>query len=114
MKSSLNRPRLIATAMAAVALPALAACNSSSSTPAATVTTSAAPSSAAASSAAAQPTTAASPAASSPAPTAAGGLTPPGAHLAIGQTATLGWVPAETDLKPGAHKGLMIQVTIKS
>jgi hypothetical protein len=47
-------------------------------------------------------------------PATAGGLTPPGAHLAIGQMATLGWVPAETDLKPGAHKGLMIQVTIKS
>jgi hypothetical protein len=28
--------------------------------------------------------------------------------------ATLGWVPAEIDLKPGAHKGLMVQVTVKS
>ena len=109
MKSSLSRPRLIAAAMAAVALPALAACNSSSSTQAATATTGAA-----ASSAAAPSTTAASPAASSPAPTTADGLTPPGTHLTIGQTAILGWVPAETDLKPGAHKGLMIQVTIKS
>ena len=110
MKSSLNRPRLIAAAMAAVALPALAACNSSSSTQAATATTGAPASSAAAPSS----STAASPAASSPAPATAGGLTPPGTHLAIGQMATLGWVPAETDLKPGAHKGLMIQVTIKS
>jgi hypothetical protein len=110
MTSSLNRPRLIAAAMAAVALPALAACNSSSSTHAATATTGAAASSAAAPSPAAVPSTAAS----SPAPTTAGGLTPPGAHLALGQTATLGWVPAETDLKPGAHKGLMLQVTVKS
>jgi hypothetical protein len=60
----------------------------------------------------------ASPAASStgtpPPAAAAGGLTPPGTHLALGQSATLGWVPAEIDLKPGAHKGLMIQVTVKS
>jgi hypothetical protein len=110
MTSSLNRPRLIAAAMAAVALPALAACNSSSSTQAATATTGAAASTAAAPSPAAAPSTAAS----SPAPATAAGLTPPGTHLALGQAATLGWVPAETDLKPGAHKGLMLQVTIKS
>jgi hypothetical protein len=114
MKSSLSRPRLIAAAMAAVALPALAACNSSSSTQAPTATSGAPASSAPASSATAPSSTAASPAASSPAPATAGGLTPPGTHLAVGQTATLGWVPAETDLKPGAHKGMMIQVTIKS
>ena len=110
MTSSLNRPRLIAAAMAAVALPALAACNSSSSTQAATATTGAAASSAPAPT----PTAASSAPASSPAPATADGLTPPGTHLAIGQTATLGWVPAEIDLKPGAHKGLMIQVTVKS
>jgi hypothetical protein len=114
MTSSLNRPRLIAAAMAAVALPALAACNSSSSTQAATATTGPASSSPAATSPAASNTGASSPAASSPAATAAGALTPPGTHLAVGQSATLGWVPAEIDLKPGAHKGLMIAVTVKS
>jgi len=110
MTSSLKRPRLIAATMAAVALPALAACNSSSSTHAANATTGAAASSTAAQSPAAVSSTTAS----APAPTTAGGLTPPGTHLTLGQTATLGWVPAETDLKPGAHKGLMLQVTIKS
>jgi hypothetical protein len=110
MRSSLNRPRLIAAAMAAVALPALAACNSSSSTQAATATTGAAASTAAAPSPAAAPSTAAG----SPAPATAAGLTPPGTHLALGQAATLGWVPAETDAQPGVHKGLMLQVTVKS
>ncbi len=91
--------------MAAVAVPALAACHGMGSVQSASPTTGAT-----------TPPAAQSPAASSPAaaPTTAGGLTPPGTHLALGQAATLGWVPAELDLKPGAHTGLMIKVTVKS
>jgi hypothetical protein len=46
--------------------------------------------------------------------TAASGLTPPGTHLRLGQGATAGWVPASIGLKPGAHQGYKIQVTVES
>jgi hypothetical protein len=46
--------------------------------------------------------------------TAAGRLTPPGAHLSVGQPATVGWVPPSIALKPGSHKAIRFQVTVKS
>jgi hypothetical protein len=42
------------------------------------------------------------------------GLTPPGAQLGFGQTATVGWIPPSVSLKPGAHKALKFQVTVES
>jgi hypothetical protein len=43
-----------------------------------------------------------------------GGLTPAGQHLSFGQEATVAWVPPSIDLKPGAHKGIKLQVTVES
>lgn len=42
------------------------------------------------------------------------GLTPPGAHLAFGQSATVGWVPLNEDSGTGAKTGLKLQVTVES
>jgi hypothetical protein len=55
-----------------------------------------------------------SPAGASSSPVAAPGLTPPGTHLRLGQGATAGWVPASMGLKPGAHQGYKIQITVES
>ena len=59
---------------------------------------------------AAAPTTAAD----AQAPTGADGLTPPGTHLAFGQTATVAWVPLDQDTGDGAKTGLNLQVTVES
>jgi hypothetical protein len=45
---------------------------------------------------------------------ASGSLTPPGAHLKLGQGATVGWVPPGSDTGTGPHKGLKLQVTVMS
>ena len=101
--------RIAAWAIAAVAIPGLAACSgtSSGSSPASPGSSSAAStSSSAPSQAASQPTS--SQAAGS------GGLTPPGAHLAFGGPATVGWVPPSQDTGTGAHHGIKLRVTVVS
>ena len=104
----MKRGRMAAWAIAAVAVPGLAACSgtSSGSSPASPGSSSAAStSSPAQSQASSQP----------PAQTAgSGSLTPPGAHLAFGGPATVGWVPPSQDLGTGAHKGIRLQVTVVS
>src|SRR5262249_22243572 len=42
------------------------------------------------------------------------GLTPPGTRLALGQKATVGWVPPDLTSGPGDHKGYRLQVTVES
>jgi hypothetical protein len=100
--------RIAAWAIAAVAVPGLAACSgtSSGSSPASPASSSAAgTSSPAQSQASSQP----------PAQTAgSGSLTPPGAHLAFGGTATVGWVPPAQDTGTGAHHGIKLQVSVVS
>jgi hypothetical protein len=91
---------------AAILAPGLAACGGSGS-------------SGASSSATTAPATAGTSAAGdngggSTGTTAAGGLTPPGAHLSLGKEATVGWVPPTIALKPGSHKAIKFQVTVKS
>ena len=102
--------RTAAWAIAAVAVPGLAACSGSS--PASSGSSPAASSSAGTSS------PAQSPAGSQPAAqgrtAGSGSLTPPGTHLALGGPATVGWVPPSQDLGTGAHKGIMLQVTVVS
>jgi hypothetical protein len=89
--------RFAAWAIAAVAVPGLAACSGTSS--------GGSPASSASSSAAGT---------SSPAPSQAGSLTPPGAHLAFGGPATVGWVPPSQDTGTGAHHGIKLRVTVVS
>lgn len=102
--------RIAAWAIAAVAVPGLAACSGSS--PASSG------SSPAASSSAGTSAPAQSPAGSQPAAqgrtAGSGSLTPPGTHLALGGPATVGWVPPSQDLGTGAHKGIKLQVTVVS
>jgi hypothetical protein len=102
--------RIAAWAIAAVAVPGLAACSGSS--PASSG------SSPAASSPAGTSAPAQSPASSQPAAqgrtAGSGSLTPPGTHLALGGPATVGWVPPSQDLGTGAHKGIKLQVTVVS
>jgi len=102
--------RIAAWAIAAVAVPGLAACSGSS--PAGSG------SSPAASSSAGTSAPAQSPAGSQPAAqgrtAGSGSLTPPGTHLALGGPATVGWVPPSQDLGTGAHKGIKLQVTVVS
>jgi hypothetical protein len=43
-----------------------------------------------------------------------GHLTPPGTHLRLRQSATVGWVPPSVDVGEGAHKGLRFQATVVS
>jgi hypothetical protein len=102
--------RIAAWAIAAVAVPGLAACSGSSSgsSPANPSTSAAAGTSSpvqspASSQSAAQGRTAGS-----------GSLTPPGTHLALGGPATVGWVPPSQDLGTGAHKGIKLQVAVVS
>jgi len=102
--------RIAAWAIAAVAVPGLAACSGSS--PASSGSSPAASSSAGTSS----PTQ--SPAGSQPAAqgrtAGSGSLTPPGTRLAFGGPATVGWVPPSQDLGTGAHQGIKLQVTVVS
>ena len=102
--------RIAAWAIAAVAVPGLAACSgtSSGSSPASPGTPAAAGTS----------SPVQSPASSQPAAqgrtAGSGGLTPPGTRLAFGGPATVGWVPPSQDLGTGAHKGIKLQVTVMS
>jgi hypothetical protein len=106
--------RIAAWAIAAVAVPGLAACSgtSSGSRPASPGSSPAASTSSPAQS------QAQSPAASQPAAqgqtAGSGSLTPPGTHLAFGGAATVGWVPPSQDTGNGAHQGLKLQVTVVS
>lgn len=106
--------RIAAWAIAAVAVPGLAACSgaSSGSSPASPGSSPAASTSSQAQS------QAQSPAASQPAAqgqtAGSGSLTPPGTHLAFGGPATVGWVPPSQDTGNGAHQGLKLQITVVS
>src|SRR5438034_607436 len=102
--------RIAAWAIAAVAVPGLAACSGSSpATPA---------SSPVASSSAGTSSPAQSPASSQPAAqgqtAGSGSLTPPGTHLAFGGAATVGWVPPSQDTGTGAHHGIKLKVAVVS
>jgi hypothetical protein len=103
--------RIAAWAIAAVAVPGLAACSGTSS--------GSSPASPSSSAAAGSNSPAQSPASSQPAQgqgqtAGSGSLTPPGTHLALGGPATVGWVPPSQDLGTGAHKGIKLQVTVVS
>ena len=98
--------RITAWAIAAVAVPGLAACSgtSSGSSPASPASSPAASSSASTS----------APAQSQGQAAGSGSLTPPGAHLAFGGPATVGWVPPSQDTGTGAHRGIKLRVTVVS
>jgi hypothetical protein len=102
--------RIAAWAIAAVAVPGLAACSGTSS--------GSSPASLSTSAAAGTSSPVQSPASSQPAAqgrtAGPGSLTPPGTHLALGGPATVGWVPPSQDLGTGAHKGIKLQVTVVS
>jgi len=102
--------RMAAWAIAAVAVPGLAACSGTSS--------GSSPASPSTSAAAGTSSPVQSPASSQPAAqgrtAGPGSLTPPGTHLALGGPATVGWVPPSQDLGTGAHKGIKLQVTVVS
>jgi hypothetical protein len=102
--------RIAAWAIAAVAVPGLAACSGSS--PASSGSSPAASSSAGTSSPAQSP--AGSQSAAQGRTAGSGSLTPPGTRLAFGGPATVGWVPPSQDLGTGAHKGIKLQVTVVS
>jgi hypothetical protein len=102
--------RIAAWAIAAVAVPGLAACSGSG--PASSGSSPTASSSAGTSSRAQSPT--ASQSAAQGQTAGSGSLTPPGTHLAFGGPATVGWVPPSQDLGTGAHKGIKLQVTVVS
>lgn len=72
----------------------------------------AAPSDAGAASKAATTTTTA--AASAANNTGPDGLTPPGTHVPLGQSATVGWVSLDEDTGEGAKPGHKLQVTVES
>jgi hypothetical protein len=98
--------RITAWAIAAVAVPGLAACSgtSSGSSPASPASSPAASSSASTS----------APAQSQGQAAGSGSLTPPGAHLSFGGPATVGWVPPSQDTGTGAHHGIKLRVTVVS
>jgi hypothetical protein len=102
--------RIAAWAIAAVAVPGLAACSGTSS--------GSGPASPSTSAAAGTSSPVQSPASSQPASqgrtAGSGSLTPPGTHLALGGPATVGWVPPSQDLGTGAHEGIKLQVTVVS
>ena len=102
--------RIAAWAIAAVAVPGLAACSGTSS--------GSSPASPGTSAAAGTSSPVQSPASSQPAAqgrtAGPGSLTPPGTHLALGGPATVGWVPPSQDLGTGARKGIKLQVTVVS
>ena len=98
--------QIAAWAIAAVAIPGLAACSgtSSGSSPASPASSPAASSSASTS----------APAQSQGQAAGSGSLTAPGAHLAFGGPATVGWVPPSQDTGTGAHRGIKLRVTVVS
>ena len=96
--------RITAWAIAAVAVPGLAACSGTS--------TASPASSPVASRSAGTSSPAQSPAGSQTA--GSGSLTPPGTHLAFGGAATVGWVPPSQDTGTGAHRGIKLRVTVVS
>ena len=98
--------RIAAWAIAAVAIPGLAACSgtSSGSSPASPASSPAASSSASTS----------TPAQSQGQAAGSGSLTPPGTHLTFGGEATVGWVPPSQDTGTGAHRGIRLRVTVVS
>src|SRR6266704_877262 len=103
--------RIAAWAIAAVAVPGLAACSGTSS--------GSSPASPSSSAAAGTNSPAQSPASSQPAQgqgqtAGSGSLTPPGTHLAFGGAATVGWVPPSQDTGTGAHHGIKLKVTVVS
>ncbi|MGH3420775.1 MAG: hypothetical protein ACRDOD_14460 [Streptosporangiaceae bacterium] len=102
--------RIAAWAIAAVAVPGLAACSGTSS--------GSSPANPSTSAAAGTSSPVQSPASSQPAAqgqtAGSGSLTPPGTRLALGGPATVGWVPPSQDLGTGAHKGIKLQVTVVS
>ena len=109
--------RIAAWAIAAVAVPGLAACSgtSSGSSPASSASSSAAGTSSPAQSQAGGQQASSQPAGQGQGQAAGSGrLTRPGAHLAFGGPATVGWVPPSQDLGTGAHKGIKLQVTVVS
>jgi hypothetical protein len=111
--------RIAAWTITAIAVPGLAACSASSSGGTSTTggTSSSAASSPAAPNSAAQSQSAQSQSAQSQAAAqgqTAGRLTPPGAHLAFGGEATVGWVPPSQDTGNGAHQGIKLRVTVVS
>ena len=116
--------RIAAWTITAIAIPGLAACSASSSGGTSTTagTSSSAPSSPAAPNSAAQSQSAQSQSAQSQSAQSqaaaqgqtAGRLTPPGAHLAFGGEATVGWVPPSQDTGNGAHEGIKLRVTVVS
>ena len=101
--------RIAAWAIAAVAMPGLAACSgtSSGSSPAN-------PASSASSPDASSSASTSAPAQSQGQAAGSGSLTPPGAHLAFGGPATVGWVPPSLDTGTGAHHGIRLRVTVVS
>jgi hypothetical protein len=102
--------RITAWAIAAVAVPGLAACSGTS-----TGSSPASPgSSAAGSTSSSTPSQASSQPAAQGQAAGSGSLTPPGAHLAFGGPATVGWVPPSQDTGTGAHRGIKLRVTVVS
>jgi hypothetical protein len=101
--------RIAAWAIAAAAIPGLAACSGTSSggSPAN-------PASSASSPAASSATSTSAPAQSQGQAAGSGSLTPPGAHLAFGGPATVGWVPPSQSTGTGAHHGIRLRVTVVS
>ena len=95
--------RIAAWAIAAVAVPGLAACSGTSSG-----------GSPASSPAASSSASTSAPAQSQGHAAGSGNLTPPGAHLAFGGPATVGWVPPSQDTGTGAHRGIKLRVTVVS
>jgi hypothetical protein len=102
--------RIAAWAIAAVAVPGLAACSGSS--PASPASSPVASSSAGTSSPAQSPT--GSQTAAQGQTAGSGSLTPPGTHLAFGGAATVGWVPPSQDTGTGAHHGIKLEVAVVS
>ena len=102
--------RIAAWAIAAVAVPGLAACSGSS--PASPASSPGASSSAGTSSPAQSPT--GSQTAAQGQTAGSGSLTPPGTHLAFGGAATVGWVPPSLDTGTGVHHGIKLRVTVVS
>jgi hypothetical protein len=102
--------RITAWAIAAVAVPGLAACSGTS-----TGSSPASPgSSSAGSTSSSTPSQASSQPAAQGQAAGSGSLTPPGAHLAFGGPATVGWVPPSQDTGTGAHRGIKLRVTVVS
>jgi hypothetical protein len=102
--------RITAWAIAAVAVPGLAACSGTS-----TGSSPAGPgSSATGSTSSSTPSQASGQPAAQGQAAGSGSLTPPGAHLAFGGPATVGWVPPSQDTGTGAHHGINLRVTVVS